>query len=236
MMPFLAGDNCLILDTLTSKYLRLTDTQFFFMQQWAAGWFRNEVATSDQAAALTRGVLENCVGGAFSPGIEMGWISRNTAIYQDDDPLRINARLVVDGPLSAGFDPRQMEPGDVCRYMAVPWQADFNECSSQPMDGRVIWWWPAQRPEFVYLEPPAPRAVTTAEAPPPPDLRSGQQVAWVGTDFDQLRNDFISFADDVDMVRYWQGLGFVMEKTVHGKLRFVEVARTLPRPFFPPAK
>ncbi len=237
MMPYLAGDNCLIPGTLTSKYLRLTDTQFFFMQQWAAGWFCNEPPAGTSPAALTRAVLENCVGGAFSPGIEMGWISRNTAIYQADDPLRINARIVVDGPLSAGFDPAQMEPGDVCRYMAVPWQADFNECSSQPMDGRVIWWWPAQRPEFVYLEPPVPRAVAgVASAPPPPDLRSGQQVAWVGTDFDQLRDDFISFADDVDMVKYWQGLGFVMEKTVQGELRFVEVARTLPRPFFPPAK
>jgi len=234
MMPYLAGDNCLIPGTLTSKYLRLTDTQFFFLQQWAAGWFCNEPPAHGSPDGLTRGVLENCVGGAFSPGIEMSWISRNPGIYRPDDFLRINARLVVDGPLSAGFDPRQMEPGDVCRYMAVPWQADFNECSSQPMDGRVIWWWPAQRPEFVYLEPPAPHAATAAAAPPPPDLRSGPQVAWVGTDFDQLRDDFISFANDVDMVRYWQGLGFVMEKTVHGELRFVEVARTLPRPFFPP--
>lgn len=235
MMPYLAGDNCLIPGTLTSKYLRLTDTQFFFLQQWAAGWFSNEPPAQGSPVELTRSVLENCVGGAFSPGIEMGWISRNTAIYQADDPLRINASPVLEGPLSAGFDPAHMQPGDVCRYMAVPWQADFNECSSQPMDGRVIWWWPAQRPEFVYLEPPAPRALGVAAAPPPPGQHSGAQVAWIGTDFDQLRNDFISFANDVDMVKYWQDLGFVMEKTVQGELRFVEVARTLPRPFFPPA-
>ena len=73
----------------------------------------------------------------------MSWISRNPAIYDADDPLRINARLVPVGPLSPGFDPAAMEPGDVCRYMAVPWQADFNECSSQPMDGRVGFKWPA---------------------------------------------------------------------------------------------
>ena len=234
MMPFLAGDNCLIPGTLTSKYLRLTDTQYFFLQQWAEGWFVDEPPAPDPATALTRAVLENCVGGAFSPGIEMSWISRDAAIYQADDPLRINARLVVEGPLSAGFDPAAMEPGDVCRYMAVPWQADFNECSSQPMDGRVIWWWPAQRPEFVYLEPPAPMT-TAAVAPSPPGIHSGAQVAWIGTDFDQLRPDFIMFANDVDMVRYWGGLGFVMEKTVQGESRFVEVARTLPRPFFPPS-
>ena len=234
MMPYLAGDNCLIPGTLTSKYLRLTDTQYFFLQQWAEGWFVDE-PPAPEANALTRAVLENCVGGAFSPGIEMSWISRNPAIYDADDPLRINARLVPVGPLSPGFDPAAMEPGDVCRYMAVPWQADFNECSSQPMDGRVIWWWPAQRPEFVYLEPPAPPVATASVAPPPPSQASGAQVAWIGTDFDQLRDDFISFADDIDMVRYWNGLGFVMEKTVQGESRFVEVARTLPRPFFPPS-
>lgn len=234
LMPFLAGDNCLIPGTLTSKYLRLTDTQYFFLQQWAEGWFVDAAPPADPATGLTRAVLENCVGGAFSPGIEMSWIARDPAIYRPDDALRINARLVVDGPLSAGFDPAAMEPGDVCRYMAVPWQADFNECSSQPMDGRVIWWWPAQRPEFVYLEPPAPMTGATV-APSPPDIHSGAQVAWIGTDFDQLRDDFIMFADDVDMVRYWDGLGFVMEKTVQGEARFVEVARTLPRPFFPPS-
>jgi hypothetical protein len=234
MMPYLAGDNCLIPGTLTSKYLRLTDTQYFFLLQWAEGWFVDEPSTPD-ANALTRAVLENCVGGAFSPGIEMTWISRNPDIYHPDDPLRINARLVTEGPLSPGFDAAAMEPGDVCRYMAVPWQADFNECSSQPMDGRVIWWWPAQRPEFVYLEPTAPPVTTATVAPPPPGQTSGAQVAWIGTDFDQLRGDFISFSDDVDMVRYWDSLGFVMEKTVQGQSRFVEVARTLPRPFFPPS-
>lgn len=236
MMPYLAGDNCLIPGTLTSKYLRLTDTQFFFLQQWASGWFINEPPPPDSPQMITRSVLENCVGGAFSPGIEMTWISRNTAIYQPDDPLRINAAPPSNGPLSTGFTPSAMEPGDVCRYMAVPWQADFNECSSQPMDGRVIWWWPAQRPEFVYLEPPPVLRASQANVPPPPDQGSGAQVAWIGTDFDQLRGDFISFANDVDMVRYWDQLGFVMEKTVQGEQRFVEVARTLPRPFFPPSE
>ena len=68
---------------------------------------------------------------------------------------------------------------------------------------------------------------------PSPDLKSGQHVAWIGTDFDQMGPDYISFADDVDMVKYWAGLGFVLEKEVEGQRRFVEVARALPRPFIP---
>ncbi len=220
LMPFLAGDNCLRLDSLSSKYLRLTDTQYFFLTQWMDGKFVNQTDTTPQPDAITRGVLENCVGGAFSPGIEMTWISRNSDIYQSDDPVRINDALVLHGPLSVGFDPARMEPGDVTRYMAVPWQADFNECSSQPLDGRVVWWWPAQRPEYIHLE-----------------HEKGPPVAWIGTDFDQNRGDYISFADDVNMVKYWSELGFVWEKGKDDKggPRYVEVSRTLPRPFFPPS-
>jgi hypothetical protein len=237
MMPYLAGDNALNLDTLTSKYLRLTDTQYFFLQQWAEGWFRDDALPANPAEALTRAVLENCVGGAFSPGIEMTWIARNPAIYQPKDPVRVNADLVLHGPLSQDFTPARMQPGDVSRYMAVPWQADFNECASQPLDGRVLWWWPAQRPEFVYLDPSVRQRALALKAEPVPDVDSGMQVAWIGTDFDQLRPDFITFPDDVQMVRYWSGLGFVMKKfipSVNGE-RYVEVARSLPRPFFPGA-
>src|SRR5258706_14587410 len=28
-----------------------------------------------------------------------------------------------------------LQPGDLTKYMSVPWQADFNECSTQPVDG-----------------------------------------------------------------------------------------------------
>ena len=236
MMPFLAGDNALNLDSLGSKYLRLTDTQYFFLQQWADGWFVDQPPdTTRPGLDLARAVLDNCVGGAFSPGIEMSWISRNPAIYQADDPLRINAELPANGPLRLDFDPARMQPGDLSRYMAVPWQADFNECSSQPTDGRVLWWWPAQRPEYVYLDPTRHTDRQALRAMPTPSLGTGGQVAWVGTDFDQNRGDYISFADDLQMVQYWSQLGFVMRKNVGAEPaeRYVEVARNLPRPFFP---
>jgi hypothetical protein len=239
MMPYLAGDNCLIDGTLTSNYLRLTDTQYFFMQQWADGFFVNEPEQTSGPHALTRNVLDNCVGGAFSPGIELTWISRDRAIYQADDPLRINACEPTNGPLSLEFTPSAMQPGDMTRYMAIPWQADFNECSSQPIGDRVLWWWPAQRPEFVYLEhePKASSAAYMALASgnssdlPVPDQQTPNQYPWVGTGFDQTRDDFISFADDTQMVKYWSKLGFIMGKDIDGEERFVEVARTLPRPF-----
>ncbi|WP_338847378.1 LodA/GoxA family CTQ-dependent oxidase [Massilia sp. W12] len=235
MMPYLAGDNALILGHAPAKYLRLTDTQYFFLQQWARGFFTRNSAVSQPGDAITRGVLENCVGGAFSPGIEMTWISRNPAIYQE--PFRIRHQFVAVGPLGMGFDPAiGLQPGDVTRYMAVPWQADFNECSSQPIDGRILWWWPAQRPEYVYLDPQASVKAgpdADADVPNPPSLGTGMQVPWLGTDFDQMASTYIMFADDVDMVRYWAGLGFVLERGEGEQQRFVEVERALPRPFSP---
>jgi hypothetical protein len=41
LMPLLAGDNPLT-NTVTSKFLRLTDTQLFLLQQWADGMLINE--------------------------------------------------------------------------------------------------------------------------------------------------------------------------------------------------
>lgn len=224
MMPYLAGDDAIgPSEWASSKYSTLTDTQYFFLKQWADGHFDNTPPPAlDPAEALTRAVLENCVGGAFSPGIEMTWISRNPSIYSG--PFRIRVRTDIPAPLSLGFEPLLgMEPGDVCRYMAVPWQADFNECSSQPINGRILWWWPAQRPEYVYL-PPEPKAKESG-----PTIDTGRQVAWVGSDYDQNADDYIAFADDLEMVYLWRDLGFVYNIGTEDKPHFVEVMRTLPR-------
>jgi hypothetical protein len=69
-----------------------------------------------------------------------------------------------------------LQPGDFTKYMSVPWQADFNECSTQPIDvtyekfnqispdsdndkvlerERRVWetlWWPAHRPMQTFEE------------------------------------------------------------------------------------
>lgn len=229
MMPYLAGDNCLKPSTLTSSYLRLTDTQYFFLQQWVKGWFVAEAAAPEPGLDITRGVLDNCVGGGFSPGIEMSWICRDAAIYQPADPLRLNSKQVSQGPLSLGYDPAHIEPGDITRYMAMPWQADFNQCASQPIDGRVLWWWPTQRPEFVYLKPLQQNAEES------PQEKSGPQVPWIGTGFDQLRGDFICFEDSLDMVKNWSKLGFIIgfpsgdKGPDKGEKHYYEVLRELPR-------
>lgn len=207
LMPLLAGDNP-ISNVLPSKFLRLTDYQYFLLRQWALGLFFNESiekwATPDPwhpyagwenktARDLDRAVLMNVLGGAFCPGGEVGWIMRNPAIYHR--PYRIKADPAcytfaqtaaqananrgqlpeVDYGAYAGADLAQdnnfdagLQPGDLTKYMGCPWQADFNECSTQTIDvtyeewnqifpkddalmkrEQRIWetlWWPAHRP------------------------------------------------------------------------------------------
>ncbi len=207
-MPLLCGDNP-ITNTLSSKFLRLTDYQFYLLRQWALGFFFNEKLegwgdpdpwqpyadwVNRTAHDLDRGVLTNILGGSFCPGAEVGWVMRNPSIWRE--PYRINADpafynfgqtpaqasaagSVPDGDFAfyAGDDlslnnnfETGLQPGDLTKYMSVPWQADFNECSTQPVDityenwnaiypesdndklmdrEQKVWetlWWPAHRP------------------------------------------------------------------------------------------
>ena len=142
---------------------------------------------------LDRGVMSNVLGGAFCPGGEATWIMRNPAIYWE--PYRFKAdRSVSDFGESAaqqntgtGIDVDYtfnvqnplsqdsnfvmgLQPGDITKYSALPWQTDFNECTTNPNDityadwnatypdsendaglrkDTKIWttmWWPAHRP------------------------------------------------------------------------------------------
>jgi hypothetical protein len=230
MMPLLVGDDALGAEDdagallATSKYLRLTDTQYFFLQQWAAGHFESGAAPEPHPGqALTRAVLENCVGGTFSPGIEAGWIVRDPAIYSE--PFRIRSNLPTPDPLSLDFDSvAGLEPGDLTRYMAVPWQADFNDCSTEKIQGRIMWWWPAQRPISIYLADKGSTDETTL-----PASGLGPRVPWIGSDDDPTAQDFFQFADHLEMLRNWDKLGFVLDIGKPDDPRFVEVARTLAR-------
>ncbi|MGC2108894.1 MAG: LodA/GoxA family CTQ-dependent oxidase [Candidatus Korobacteraceae bacterium] len=183
-MPYLCGDNP-ISNTAASKFLRLTDTQLFILRQWAEGKFINEKLEQlpplpiQPGVELDRGVLGNVLGGAFMPGAEACWIMRNPAIYSS--AYRVNQASYTPGGLSqpavvangsngnavAASLAAGLEPGDLTKYDAIPWQADFNECSTQVIDitydewceiypgstgdpiqpmTQLTYWWPVHRP------------------------------------------------------------------------------------------
>jgi len=216
LMPYLCGDNCIAQAFTTSNYLTLTRTQYHFLMQWADGKFtRGRARKLSYPDQLDKAALENCSGGAFSHGIEMGWICRNPRIYQEAFRIRLKSRK-PDAPLTPGSDVRVgLEPGDMSKYQALPWQADFNGCLFQmmPVEGRgerVLWWLPVQRPTYVHIA-------------------DGKQAAWVGTSENQNAPDYVQFKTNDGMLREWSKLGFIFNHGTPEMPRFLEVKRTLRR-------
>lgn len=114
----------------------VTRIQFRMMERWKDGDFiddwsgppipRSEITPS----GLDRAALESCVGGAFYPGIEAGWLMRD--VYRFDEPFRLSHK--------------HLTAGDITKQMSVPWQSDFNDCQFED----PLAWWPAQRPDHVF--------------------------------------------------------------------------------------
>ena len=214
LMPKLAGDNPLS-QFEVSKYLALTPTQFFFLSQYADGTFSSAAPPpGGDGIALDEANLKNCVGGAFCPGIEITWISRNASIYAPlpanpslSDAFRIRHKDVGGGlTLTNGADNDYsggVEPGDLSKYMAQPWQADFNECSVQPISGDNYWWWPAQRPYSVF-----------------PAANQNAQLFWT-RESDTDANQF----EDLQMVTNWKDVGFILNVGPPGASSFLEIER-----------
>lgn len=181
LMPRLFGDE----DAPT--YLTLTPTQYHILRQWSAGsfdrtgwaWPVSPVVAGPAASPqeLDRAALEACSGGAFFPGIELGWIVREPQLYVMPFEFRFrHPPAGAGGPL--GFDSgavaTALYPGDATKRMACPWQADFWKCRSQ--------WWPAQRPdEVVTHSAPLTReawARNVTSGVSPTDFHGGMAVNW----------------------------------------------------------
>ncbi|HYC28354.1 MAG TPA: LodA/GoxA family CTQ-dependent oxidase, partial [Chitinophagaceae bacterium] len=79
--------------------LPLTHTQYNMMQQWAEGNFTtgspqqtisfDQLSPAQQADALTRAPLEECLGGPFHPGIEITWPFRNLIFWQSAYRIKV---------------------------------------------------------------------------------------------------------------------------------------------------
>ncbi len=156
----------------------LSMLNFEQMQKWANGDFINDwsadaaspktisqVPLADQPAMLDRAALEYCAAGAFLPGVEMPWIIGTDMIYSSPYRFR-QAEQDTAGPLPPTLDIREtyalrgplhhgFRPGDVTRWMAVPWQTDTAFCRSGYSPNFNLYtpaFWPARVPNQVLTE------------------------------------------------------------------------------------
>ncbi len=223
MMPLSLGD-------AEKSFLSLSQTQYFLLSQWHAGVYTpGPESTLGPGETLDRVTLENCLGGRYSPGIELSFPIRDTNLYiqdwqqQDCGPFRINqapldyGKAVADKPfLTFGYIPLQaipVEPGDLSKFMSVPWHTDYNSCATHlpdpnPQGNNTLFWsWPAQRPVAVY-----PVSLCQYDAASK-TWTVGQQVysvRGVGTEtpYPAQVGRFQKYPDFVDK---WFKVGFVIE-------------------------
>jgi L-Lysine epsilon oxidase N-terminal/L-lysine epsilon oxidase C-terminal domain len=217
-MPLSLGDQ-------GREFLYPSITQYFFLQQWNAGLATsNPAPTLGSGEYLDRAVLVNCLGGRFSPGIDLTFIVRQPDLYVPNwqtsgtgpfriypKPLDYNAAQAGQPFLSEGYVPIHSgpgcEPGDTSKFMAVPWHTDYNSCGTHHTDPNpnkntlLYWSWPAQRPYAIY----AAKDVSGNTLP-----KQRYSVRGKGTENPDSKQQG-RYQEYIDMVMNWSRIGVVIQ-------------------------
>jgi hypothetical protein len=136
----------------------------------------------------------------------------------------LNQAYATDTELSQknNFD-RGLQPGDLTKYMSIPWQADYNECTIQTIDTTYDLWsqidasnekdsrLEAMRRTWITLWWPAHHPLQTYEL--------------IGLDGENGNFSFLDWdrgipatnEGDLKMVSAWKDLGFVVNNPFHTK-------------------
>lgn len=170
LMPLSLGD-------ANTSYLAVRYTEYFFLTQWSQQKSVEGYGPAlNDGEKLDKNVLMNCLGGRFSPGIDLTFIMRDPDLYIKDwrtsgmGPFRVKpaplnymnlpangAPLLTEGYIPIHTGNSGLEPGDISKFLAIPWHTDYNSCathlpSPNPEGNDTLYWsWPAQRPVAVYV-------------------------------------------------------------------------------------
>ncbi len=228
LMPLSLGDS-------GQSLLSVSKTQYFFLEQWDANRFDTGSERLGAGEYLDKASLINCLGGRFSPGIDMTFpvrlpetweIARWATIH---GPFRIRqksldySKLPPEGlpMLGEGYVPYHsdgsgLEPGDTSKFMSAPWHTDYNSCATHPpspnppQNSTLYWSWPAQRPVAVNV---------AADTRPPdgPDEAGqlpGQRWSLRGPGTNSQDYSKVGrFQNREDFIRNWWRVGTVVQRT-----------------------
>jgi L-Lysine epsilon oxidase N-terminal/L-lysine epsilon oxidase C-terminal domain len=180
LWPQIYGDAFGNFDDSPRAGFAMTKTKYRFLGQWMKGDFvadfnpelesphsLEDADPKEQPGLLDTAALRFCMGGPFHPGCEMTWPMRRASMYRSafrlrQGPVQVNEPdygeyitqtllLSDDGPLSSSG------PGDITKWMAIPWQTDTASCrSGYPTeiypDPYMPTFWPARVPNHVITE------------------------------------------------------------------------------------
>jgi len=230
LMPLSLGD-------AGQAFLTVSKTQYFFLEQWRDGLCDKKPRTEPgPGELLDRAALSNCLGGRYVPGIEVSHTIRRPEMYRTDwrtarcGPFRVKhkkldyAHVTAATPLlTVGWLPFRdtdgLEPGDITKFMAIPWQTDYNSCSIHQTkintanrnttfgnDLTLYWSWPSQRPDAVYP------ATDVVDGVLPEQVWSIRGPGTLTTD----PKTTATFQDPLDAVQLWDKIGIVVQGTAIG--------------------
>jgi hypothetical protein len=230
LMPLHLGD-------AGESMLALRKTQYFFLEQWNAGRFEKGPGPKlGPGEYLDKATFVNCLGGRFSPGIDLTFVVREPDLYVQDwrhsggGPFRILAKPLAYGAVKAdqplltgGYIPLNvetgLEPGDLSKWMAIPWHTDYNSCATHPPSPNpagnktLFWSWPAQRPVAVYAAADVKTGIDRITGKPTPEL--GDQhwsVRGLGTESAQPQN-WGRYQEIRQILENWFKVGTIIQNT-----------------------
>lgn len=196
----------------------------------------DDVDLALQPAALTEAALEPCSGGAFHPGVELSYYMRLAPLYArnygaDHEPFRIahgdrpsllhnlgrllTPEIAMNGGNGAPAPIGPQMPGDLTRWMGLPWQCDAFSCQQvvTQTDFPTATWWPALLPidvlpeqhyeQFMRTDLPAAERSKFLQA----RVAWSRGVAGIGYHANASYWDGIT-----NMIGLWERMGFLVKR------------------------
>jgi hypothetical protein len=195
-----------------------------------------DIDLAQQPAALTEAALEPCSGGAFHPGVELTYYLRLRQMYarangQSGEPFRIalgdRASLIqnigrlltpetaFEGGNGAPPPLGPQMPGDLTRWMGLPWQCDAFSCQQVEMqeDFPTAVWWPALLPINVLPEQFYEQAMREDLSPEQRVRFFENRVAWSRGVAGIGYHANASYWDGItNMISLWERMGVVEKR------------------------
>jgi len=247
-------------DTDPRNFMAVLPFQYNYLQQWADGNFSignkpgtrawDELDPAEQAAQMDRAAMDETIGGPFHPGCEFTWPMRQPMMYsapfrikrRTEDPLTFGPVLNTQIALAPGGPLDGSGPGDITKWMAVPWQTDTSSCLSGyvPIMGQYIpTFWPVRVPNDVLSEADYEVMMANGSSLEQKNEAFSNRVKWLRgivykygyppvkvSPYTQGINEFI---------RQWSEVGILIQKDGPGDENFpekiwVENGRTIAEP------
>ena len=195
-----------------------------------------QLPVQDQPAALTEAALEPLSGGGFHPGVELTYYLRIPSMFarhydQTSEPFRLphgdrpslvhdlglllTGDIALKGTETAKSPIGPQSPGDLTRWMGLPWQCDAFSCQqvlAQENFPTAVWW-PALLPIDVLPEAHYDQVMREDLSEEDRVKFFNNRVRWVREISGTGYHANASYWDGLlNMITLWERCGFIVKR------------------------